>query len=126
MSSLGARIPMPFCGVYSSSKSAICQMAKVLRYECMILNKKIDVTLIEPGLYKAGFNENGFNKKYGYYDYCDNVRMFDRFVLGLQKKRLSSISNKIVKAIKVKKVKTTYRTPFLQVLFVKIYNFFLK
>jgi len=124
MSSLGSKIPMPFCGAYSSSKAALSQMVKAFRYECMILKKNIKVVLIEPGLYKTGFNENGFNKKYDYFDYNDNVRMFDNFILKFQKKNLSSISNKIVKAIETENSKNTYRSPFLQALFVKIYNLF--
>ena len=126
ISSLASEIPMPFDGVYSSSKAALNQMMKALRYETKLLDRKIEIALIEPGLYKTGFNEYGFEKKYDYKSEFDKdkIKKYESLILKFQKKKLSSVSNKIIKALETKRLKTVYKVPIFQSLLVKIYNIF--
>ena len=132
ISSLASFIPIPFDGVYSSSKAALSQIMRCLKLECKLTGKKVNVTVIEPGLYKTGFNEYGFKKKYEFMDidsfFKDKINMikrYDNIVLKiLQKRKLNTITKKIVKAIKAKNPKMFYRAPFMQVLFAKLYMFF--
>lgn len=132
MSSLGGKITMPFCGAYSASKAALTQMMRALGTEVKLISKKIDIVVIEPGLYKTGFNEYGFDKKYEFMDidsFFDEqlklIRKSENIILKLfEKKRFDSITSKIVKAIDSDNPNFYYRAPFGQALFVKIYNFF--
>ncbi len=132
MSSLAGRIPMPFCGVYSASKAALSKMFEAFDMELRIGGKDAKVVIIEPGLYETGFNEYGFDKKYEFMDIdtffdeqLELIRNGENLFLRLfQKKSLSSISNKIEKAIRLENPRLYYRAPFSQALFVKIYNFF--
>ena len=130
VSSLAGKLPMPFLGSYSASKAALSQFIKALNWEAKLLNRKIDLCLVEPGLYSTGFNKLAFDKKYDFMDnesffksQIENIRKAENIYLYLFEKRcLNSISNKIVKAIKDENPRFYYRAPFSQVLFVKLYN----
>ena len=132
MSSLASSIPIPFDGVYSSSKAALSHVMRCFNLECKLTEKKVSVTVIEPGLYMTGFNEYGFEKKYEFMDIesffkdkIDMIKRYDNIVLKiLQSKRFNSITKKIVKAIESENTKMFYRAPFIQVLFAKLYIFF--
>ncbi len=132
ISSLAGKVPMPFLGSYSSSKAALSQMMRALRFESKLLDKRVDICLIEPGLYRTGFNKLAFDKKYDYMDYesffQDKIEIIRRaenvFLFLFEKRSLNSISKKIIKAILSENPRFYYRAPLEQSLFVKIYNFF--
>lgn len=132
ISSLAGRIPVPFCGAYSASKSALTKSFESLNMELKLENKKTQIVIIEPGLYETGFNEYGFDKKYEFMDidtfFKEQLEMIKKrekiFLKILQKKTVNSISKKIEKAIIEENPKLYYRAPISQVLFVKIYNLF--
>lgn len=57
MSSITGRIPEPFVMPYSMTKFAISAAAAGLRVEMKKLGKGIHVSVVEPGPYKTGFNQ---------------------------------------------------------------------
>ncbi len=132
MGSLAGRIPMPFAGSYSATKASIIKLTEALNLELKLLEEKIDIVLILPGLYNTGFNKLMFDKKYDFMDinsYFDKqielIRKSENLVLKLfEKKKLDSIVNKIVKAINSDNPKFIYSAPLIQNLFAKIISFF--
>lgn len=132
ISSLASKMPLPFLGAYSSSKAALTSMIRCLGYEVKLISKKVTLCIIEPGLYRTGFNKYGFDSKY---DFMDNNSFFNYhielikkseniFLNIFERRKFNSISNKIVKAISLEKPKFYYRAPLSQAIFVKLYNFF--
>jgi len=95
-----------------------------------VLEEKIDIVLILPGLYNTGFNKLMFDKKYDDIDSYFNsqielIRKSENLVLKLfEKKKLDSIVNKIVTAINSENPKFIYSAPFTQNLFAKIISIF--
>lgn len=132
MSSLASKMPLPFLGAYASSKAALTSMIRSLGFEVKMISKKVTLCVIEPGLYKTGFNKYGFDSKYDFMDnnsffkyHIDLIRKSENIFLNLfEKRKYDSICKKIVKAIISENPKFYYRSPFSQVLFVKLYNFF--
>ena len=56
-SSLLGMFPMPFFGVYGSSKAAISQVVKTMQEEEKVFRHGISFCLVEPGAYATGFNQ---------------------------------------------------------------------
>ena len=132
ISSLTSKIPLPFLGSYSGTKAALSVFARVLYYESKLLASKIDIVLVEPGLYKTGFNKLAFDKKYEFMDYAsffdkqlELIRSLENTYLWLFEKRsLKSITNKIYEAITTSRPHYRYSAPFFHNLFAKIFNLF--
>lgn len=131
-SSLAGLIPIPFLGSYCSTKSALITMATCLRNEMRKTNLNIKIKLIEPGAYKTGFNQIMIENKDILNDSVFNQTLEsisqtqkEQFSL-MEKKHLSSIVNKMYKAIESDSNKLVYRAPFIQVLVAKLYMLFLK
>lgn len=132
ISSLASKMPIPFLGAYVSSKAALTSMIRCLRLELKLISKNVSLCIIEPGLYRTGFNKYGFDSKYDFMDnesffryYINIIKKSENIFLNiLEKRRFDSISKKIIKAINLDKPNFYYRAPFLQTLFVKIFNFF--
>lgn len=129
MSSLASIIPIPFIGSYSATKASINKLAECLKKELKYINKNIDIVLIEPGLYKTGFNnvmfENKYNKTEYFKEELELIRKRENFLLKyFEKRKLNSIVNKISTAVNCKKSKFIYRSPLSQVIFAKIYQLF--
>lgn len=131
MSSLAGKVTIPFLGSYCSSKAALSQIIKALYYENKLLKNNIKIVLIEPGLYKTGFNKLAFDKKYDNMEnsYFKNkinlIQKCENIALRLfEKKNLYSIDKKIIKAITSKSPKFRYSSPLVQNIFAKIYNLF--
>ena len=134
MGSLAGIIPPNFMGVYSSTKSAIITLATTLKNELKLITNNIHIELIEPGLYHTGFNQIMAENKYDWMiesSYFKNIipkikakekLMFDI----LEKEKLNTIVDEIIKAIKDDKPKFIYRAPTSQVLGAKIYQIFKK
>lgn len=132
MSSLAAIYPLPFLGSYSATKASISTLARTLRKELKLLHSKIEVTVIEPGLYHTGFNQVMFQNKYewmdidSYFSECiDKIHKRERFLEKyVEKKSLCSIEKQILEAIKDKHTSSIYRAPFLQTICAKAYQIF--
>lgn len=132
MSSLASIIPLNFLGSYCGTKASISHMSIILKNEVKLLNKNIKIVLIEPGMYHTGFNQVMLENKYKYMSidsYFKNmikeIRKKENILFTLlEKKRLSSIGNKIVDAINSNNPKFIYRAPLLQSIGAKIYLIF--
>ncbi len=132
MSSLAAIYPLPFLGSYSATKASISSLALTLRKELKLLHSKIEVAVIEPGLYHTGFNQVMFQNKYewmdtdSYFSECiDRIHRRERFLEKyVEKKSLRSIEKRILEAIKDKHTVPIYRAPFLQTVCAKTYQIF--
>ncbi|NLL44963.1 MAG: SDR family NAD(P)-dependent oxidoreductase [Mollicutes bacterium] len=132
ISSLAGLIPMKFLGVYGASKASVSLLTRTLRKELKIINKNIKIVLIEPGLYKTGFNQVMLENKYDWMRtksyFSEELKIIKKcenklFNL-LEKRNLNSIAKKIVKAITCDNPCPIYRAPCLYAIFVKLYNFF--
>ena len=131
MGSLAGKIPMPFFGAYSGSKASLIKMTEALRFELLLLDSDIKVSLILPGLYDTGFNKLAMDKKYDFMDLdsffeyqLDFIRAYDRFVLFFEQRSLSSIVNKICQAVSSDNPKFLYTAPFSQSLVARIVSLF--
>ena len=131
MGSLAGKIPMPFLGAYSGSKASLIKMTEALRFELMLLDSDIKVSLILPGLYRTGFNKLAMDKKYDFMDVnsffeyqLDFIHSYDKFVLFFEQRALTSIVNKICQAIYSDNSKFIYSAPFSQNMFAKIISLF--
>ena len=124
-----SNIPLPFFGIYGSTKSALSHLSMSLKKELKLINKNIKVKIIEPGIYKTGFNrfmiDNSNTEKY--YLFNKSVYELEKEILNfVGKSKLDSISNKIIEAVKDNSNKTIYRAPFLHNLLLKTYIKLLK
>ena len=133
VSSLAGIIPLPFMGVYSATKSSLITLTTSLRRELSFIKSELEVCLIEPGIYRTGFNEvmidnkDFVDEKSIFSDIYSDVYKWQRFLFKrMGKTNLDSISRKIVKAVTDKKVKFLYRAPFSQVLGAKLYMLLFK
>lgn len=131
MGSLAGKIPMPFFGAYSGSKASLIKMTEALRFELLLLDSDIKVSLILPGLYDTGFNKLAMDKKYDFMDLdsffeyqLDFIRAYDKFVLFFEQRSLSSIVNKICQAVSSDNPKFIYTAPFSQSLVARIVSLF--
>lgn len=131
MGSLAGKIPMPFLGAYSGSKASLIKMTEALRFELLLLDSDIKVSLILPGLYDTGFNKLAMDKKYDFMDLdsffeyqLDFIRAYDKFVLFFEQRSLSSIVNKICQAVSCDNPKFIYTAPFSQSLVARIVSLF--
>ena len=132
ISSLTSKIPIPFLGSYSGTKATLSSFARTLYYESKLLASNLDIVLVEPGLYRTGFNKLAFDKKYDFMDsnsffdtQIERIRSAENIYLWLFEKRsLKSIANKIYEAITCEFPKFRYSAPFSHNLFAKIFNLF--
>lgn len=129
MSSMISNISVPFFGIYASTKSSLSMIGKCLRKELKIINSNIKVSVIEPGVYKTGFNRmmitNGKTNKYYMFD--KSIEEMNEAILDfIGKDNLDSISNKIIKAVEDNNPKCIYRSPLLQNILIKLYIKFIK
>lgn len=129
ISSIIANVPIPFFGIYASSKASVSLLSRCLKKELKLINKNIKIKIVEPGLYKTGFNrfmiENSNTQKY--YLFNKSVYELEKEILNfVGSNNLDSISNKIIKAIEDDNNKTIYRAPLIQNIFLKFYLKFIK
>jgi len=132
MGSLAGIYPMPFIGSYSSTKASLIKIAETLKKEIDMLDMDIQICLIEPGLYYTGFNQVMFENKYkkmnidSYFKECINtLRTKETFIHNfIEKKKINSITNKIIESVENNTDKFLYRSPLFQVIFVKLYSLF--
>lgn len=134
MSSLASMVPLPFLGSYCASKAAISTLTISLKKELRSIHSKIQISLIEPGAYRTGFNQVMIDNKEKYL-YPNSLFYQKRQEISkkqtklfsiMEKKHLDSIVNKIVKQVEKKKSKFKIRAPFLQRVGAKLYLLFLR
>ncbi len=132
ISSLASKWPLPFLGSYSASKAALSSMARTLHYESMLLKANVEVVLVEPGLYRTGFNRLAFDKKYEFMDndsfFASQIEVIRKsenlFLKLIERRNLTSIVSKIYKAICFDNPRFRYSAPLSHNLFSKIINLF--
>lgn len=130
ISSLAGIVPISFLGSYCATKASIIKMTECLRKELKIIDSKIQICLIEPGLYHTGFNQVMLENKYDFMDadsYFNNVieqiRKKENFMFStFEKYQLKSIVKQILKAIKSRHPNFIYRAPYFQGLLAKGYQ----
>ena len=129
MSSLSGLMAMKFMGPYSSSKASLIKLAQALKKEMKLINKNIKITLIEPGMYKTGFNQIMIKDKY---DWMEIDSFFKEELEKIKKrenlfwnifeyKKQKTITKQIIKAIE-RNNRFIYSAPKFQKILVKIYS----
>lgn len=132
ISSMISNIPIPFLGIYASTKSSISMLGNCLRKEIKLINKNIDITLIEPGIYKTGFNKVMLDSKYDnknskFKELNNSIMVLENEILNYSGcNNLDSITNKIVYVVGKDKTKSIYRAPLIQNILIKLYIKFIK
>ena len=129
MSSLSSMTPIFLLGSYTSTKSAISSLTIALHQELKLIKSKISISLIEPGAYYTGFNqvmidnkEKYLNKNSIFYQKRYLLTKYQKIIFKiLEKRKLDSIVNKIVKEVESNKPKFHIRAPISQLILTKIY-----
>lgn len=131
-SSLAGIIPIPFLGSYCATKAALISFFTAFKAELKKTNLDLKIKLIEPGAYYTGFNEYMIENKeildnFVYKEDIESINNKQKIMFSLvQKRKLNSIVNKMVKAIESNNNKLIYRAPFWQVLGAKLYMLLFK
>lgn len=134
ISSLAGIIPLSFLGSYCSTKASLIMLGKCLNKELKLISNNLKVSIIEPGIYKTGFNDVMLNNKYDWMDIdsyfksqIDYIRRKENIIFSLlEHENYNSVSNKIIKCINSSNPKLVYKTPFLQGIGAKLYQIFSK
>lgn len=134
MSSLASITPIMMLGSYCSSKAAISMLTTTLHQELKIINSNISISLIEPGAYHTGFNqvmienkEKYLNKNSIFYKERELFTKYQKLMFKiLEKKKLNTIVNKIVKEVESERPKFRIRAPLSQVTLAKLYMLFFR
>lgn len=128
-SSLASIIPIPMLGCYCSSKAAISMLTNTINQELKIIKSNIKISLIEPGAYHTGFNQVMINNKEKYLNkeskFYKQKELFTKLQILtfklLEKKKIDTIVNKIVKEVESDNPKFHIKSPLLQTIGTKIY-----
>ena len=130
MTSLAGVYPIAFLGSYASTKASLIMIAKILRKEVKLINKNIKIKIIEPGVYKTGFNEVMLDNKdldssKFYSSVKDKVLYKEYLMFNLfASKSLDSIDRQIINAIESNNNKFSYKAPWYSALIIKLYSVF--
>lgn len=126
--SIAGLMPVPFMDSYSATKASLISFATTLYYEQLLFSLPYSIKIIEPGIYETGFNQYMFStvKKNNFFDSQEFLEFISKFFHIFSKKKYSSITKKMVKAIESNSHKFIYRAPFSQVLFLKLYMLLFK
>lgn len=133
ISSLAGRaVSMPFLGAYTMSKYALSAGAESLRNEIKVLKKDIYISVVEPGAYHTGFNQDNIAKKYVwmdenslFYNMIPSIKKREEWQFKLtEQKDLSSLVKKIIKAVEEKKPRFRYTAPWWQSLGIRLLRIF--
>lgn len=123
ISSIAGRIPSPFLMPYSMTKFALSAAAAGLRDEMKVLDKGIQISVIEPGAFHTGFNQSmqsstlDWMKKDSLFT-LEQIEQLDkkenRLFNLIESKSTKSIVDKIITASEAKKPKLRYVAPWIQ------------
>lgn len=128
LSSIIADMPLPWLGIYSSTKAAIKNLTICLSKELKQLDSNVKAIIIEPGAYHTGSNQVMLENKYDdddsvFKDIREKIRDKENLIFNtLESHDLKSIADKIVEAVEDEKPKLIYMAPFTQSLVQKIYT----
>lgn len=134
MSSITGRVPEPFVMPYSMTKFAISAAAAGLREEMKVLDKGIQVSVVEPGPYKTGFNQKLVGSQFESIE--QEGSMFLREQIEARKKSsdaklrwlevgsTDSIVRTIVTAVEARKPKLRYVAPWTFAVLVRLMRIF--
>ena len=129
ISSLAGRVPAPFLMPYAMTKFALSAAAAGLRDEMALLNKGVQVCVVEPGAIHTGFNQKMMAKKY---TWMDESSIFSREQIEklkkdeernfkwLEVKSTGSIVRKIVEAAESERPRLRYVAPWIHGFFIRL------
>jgi short-subunit dehydrogenase len=128
ISSLAGRITMPFMAPYTMTKFAISCGAETLRSELGRLGSGVHVSVVEPGGYQTGFNQEMLARKYEwmdessyFYGILDRIRAGEERYFRLTEQASSgSIVRQVVKAVEAERPRLRYAAPWWQGLGVRL------
>lgn len=121
--SMAGLMPVPFMDSYSATKASLISFATTLYYEQKIFSLPYSIKVIEPGIYKTGFNEFMLStvEENSYFSSTSFLN-FERKVFSfISKKKYHSMVNKMVRAVESSSIRFIYRAPLSQKIFLKIY-----
>ena len=132
ISSIAGRMPMTFWGPYCMTKFSLSAAADILRQEIKMITKRIHISVVEPGTYHTGFNQDVMSTKYiwmnessYFYRLIGDIKKKEEMMfLLLERKTTNSIVRKIVKAVESKNPRFRYSAPWWQAMFVGIVRIF--
>ncbi len=121
--SMAGLMPVPFMDSYSATKASLISFATTLYYEQKIFSLPYSIKIIEPGIYKTGFNEFMFttveNSKYFSSEKFRNLEL--KIFQLISKKSNRSIVKKMVRSVESTSNCFLYRAPISQKIFLKLY-----
>lgn len=128
ISSIAGRIPVPFLMPYAMTKFALSAAGAGLRAEMDVLDKKINVAIVEPGAIHTGFNQAMMGRKYewmqqqSYFrDKLDSMKAKETRGMALAEARSTdSIVAQIVKAAEARRPRLRYVAPWIQGAYVRL------
>ncbi|MGZ4906803.1 MAG: SDR family NAD(P)-dependent oxidoreductase [Halobacteriota archaeon] len=129
MGSMAGLTPTPFYVPYGMTKAALENVASSLRTEVAPFG--IKVILINPGVYKTGFNEGFMSRKYEwmgaqslYKDHMDYVRRKGEWAMKLELPSTWSIARQVVRAVEARWPKRRYVAPIWEWTFLPLLRWF--
>lgn len=132
ISSIAGRIPMPFFGSYNMTKYAVSVGMEDLRKELESIKSGVYVSVVEPGAYHTGFNQQMVETRREYT--TEDSPFYHNLEKGIKRdlkqfeflevKNLDSIVKQIIKAIEDDNPKFRYTAPWWQVMGVQILRIF--
>lgn len=121
--SMAGLMPVPFMDSYSATKASLISFATTLYYEQRLFSLPYSIKIIEPGIYKTGFNEFMFttveDSKYFSSEKFRNLEL--KLFQLISKKSNRSIVKKMIRSVESSSKQFVYRAPFSQKLFLKLY-----
>lgn len=132
ISSIAGRLPMQFWGPYCMTKFSLSAAVSILRQELRMLTRNVHISVVEPGTYHTGFNQDVMATKYTwmnessyFYNAMGEMKKQEETIFAmLERKTTKSIVNKIVSAAESKNPRLRYSAPWWQALFVRLARIF--
>ena len=133
ISSIAGRLPMPFLMPYSMTKFAVSAAAAGLRDEMKVLDKGINVAVVEPGPFKTGFNQQMSDSRFEWMEkgsifsnaQIEKMKKYENSLLKLVEARSTkSIVRKITQAAEARTPRLRYVAPWTFALIVRIARIF--
>lgn len=133
ISSIAGRVPAPFMMPYAMSKFSLSAAAAGLRSEMKVLDKGVNVSVVEPGPYRTGFNQKLFDSRY---EWMEKDSLFskaqikqvktgsDRKLRLIEVKSTASIVKKIISATEARKPRLRYVAPLHFAILVRLLRIF--